>query len=517
MLYQWLGGELKNFSVIHLQASLTEYTKTMLITKRAKVRYAYIEDKAAWERMDRVNQNADTEIFNGYTQLLSLISMIVRFVSLFSLLVAWAPQAVILILIICAPLMILAVKSGRASYEADQEVTQYVKRHKYLSEVMTGREYAEERTLFAYREHLQGKWFEQYERARKIQLRTQLKWFIRLKSGSIFVALSTVVISFLLLSPLFAGTLPFGMYAALVNGSFTLVHLVSWELMRSIDGLAKCRQFFLDYRELMSMEEEKDVLAMPIRGGSFEQLVFDHVYFRYPNTDHYVLKDLSFTMEKGKAYGIVGNNGAGKTTFVKLMTGLYRDYEGSIVLDGKELSEYAHSELKGRFAAVYQDFARYEISLFDNVSVGDVERRDESRVYAAAEQLHLTPVAEQLTHTWDTVLGKISEDGVDLSGGEWQRIALARAMINPAPVCILDEPTAALDPLAESNVYKEFEQIRKGRTTIFISHRLGSMGLTDKIFVFEDGHVSEAGNHQELMEKRGKYWQMYDHQRKWYQ
>jgi ATP-binding cassette subfamily B protein len=172
------------------------------------------------------------------------------------------------------------------------------------------------------------------------------------------------------------------------------------------------------------------------------------------------------------------------------------------------------------FAAVFQDFAKYQISLADNIALGDANgllgNADEARIKTAVETIGLSGAVEKLSRGIHTNLGKIKDDGVDLSGGEWQRIAMARSIVSPAPVKILDEPTAALDPIAEARLYEKFEEISRGATTIFISHRLGSTKLADTIFVLEGGRIAEAGSYTELMEKRGIYAQMFESQRSWY-
>ncbi len=236
-----------------------------------------------------------------------------------------------------------------------------------------------------------------------------------------------------------------------------------------------------------------------------------------------------------------------------MLTGLYDNYEGSILLNGRELKEYTQGELKGIFTGVYQDFARYYDTVANNVLLGDIthmgdgknnelsggkdrekygsrdggkcgsegsEKRNDKQweiMRGHLKELGILDEMEALPMGCHTPLGKLDSGSVDLSGGQWQRVAMARCLMSPASVQILDEPTAALDPVSESRLYEEFERISKGRTTIFISHRLGSTGLADTIFVLQDGRVIESGSHKALMEQRGRYAQMYDSQKSWYQ
>jgi ATP-binding cassette subfamily B protein len=238
------------------------------------------------------------------------------------------------------------------------------------------------------------------------------------------------------------------------------------------------------------------------------------------------LRDLSLCLEGSRHYAVAGINGAGKTTLTKLLTGLYGEYEGEILLNGKNLREYSQGELKGIFAVVYQDFARYFISVAENIALGDQSggtENDETgssgtaRREAVLRQIGLEDAVRELPRGADTDLGKIREGGSDLSGGQWQRLAIARALYRPSAVYILDEPTAALDPVAESEVYGMFGTISAGKPTIFITHRLGAARLADEIVVIDQGRVAEQGSHEALMEQGGIYAGMFESQRSWYQ
>lgn len=228
------------------------------------------------------------------------------------------------------------------------------------------------------------------------------------------------------------------------------------------------------------------------------------------------MKNFNLRLEKDLHYAFVGINGAGKTTVTKLLTGLYDNYEGEILLNGRELRTYSQAELKALFAVVYQDFAKYYIPLKDNIALGNVLNFNDQEVQQVASIIGLDEEVKDLPMGYDTPLGKIIEGGVDLSGGQWQKVAIARALYNPAQIRILDEPTAALDPVAESNIYEMFGRISKGKSTIFITHRLGAAKLADQIIVIDDGQVKEQGTHDELLKLGGIYAEMFEDQRSWY-
>jgi len=221
-------------------------------------------------------------------------------------------------------------------------------------------------------------------------------------------------------------------------------------------------------------------------------------------------------LKNGRHYAFVGANGAGKTTITKLICRMYDNYEGEILLNGRELRSYPLKEIKDCFSVVFQDYGNYCIPFRDSIMLGDVRKRDEARLKKAVEEIGLEQAVKDLPAGMDTPLGKIITDGVDLSGGQWQRVAIARSLYSSAQVRILDEPTASLDPVAESEVYNMFGRVSRNSTTIFITHRLGAARLADYIIVLEDGAVKEMGSHDELLKRGGLYAEMFESQRSWY-
>jgi ATP-binding cassette subfamily B protein len=492
--------------------------RTAVTAKRSRLAYHHIEDAETWDLLNRVSNDGQTQILGGFNSLLTLGSSIIHISGLVVLLfsqVWWAP---LLILVFSIPLFALGIKGGRATYEVNREVSKYRRRHEYLGEVLLSREAVEERALFGYGEALNEKWNEFYEKARVKQYQTQRKWYIRMKTGSVITAITSFLIVLVLLNPVLTGVISVGMFISLVNAVFGLVQVMSWDFTMVMDQLARSREFLKDLTEFAKLEETPGAVELPARViPEFSTLEFKDVCFSYPGTEKMVLDKLSFRLDAGRNYAFVGVNGAGKTTIIKLMTGLYQNYSGEILLNGRELRTYSPSELKAFFNVFYQDFSRYYIPLGDNIALGDVNHGyDLTQIKEVVAQLDLDDVVSKLPEGLDTPLGRIKEGGQDISGGEWQRVAMGRAVYNPAPVRILDEPTAALDPIAESRLYQQFEQISQGKTTVLISHRLGSTKLADHIFVIDGGTLAEAGSHGELMEQGGLYREMYESQRGWY-
>ena len=415
------------------------------------------------------------------------------------------------------PLFWLAIRSGKANYEASKEAAKHTRRAGYYHEILTERENVEERSLFGYTDDLNKRYTDKFLTAYKINLKTQRNRFIKMRGSSIITVVIAVLIAGVLISPLRASDISIGMFMSLVTATFGLVQMMSWELMHVTSELANSREYMRDLSAFSKLSETPGALDLPVAYITEPSCIeFCGVSFAYPGTDLMILKNLSLKLYAKKHYAFVGINGAGKTTITKLLTGLYDNYTGDIFIDKRNLRTFSQSELKSLFSIVYQDFAKYQIPLVDSIGVGNIHGVSGEAITSAIDILGLNDVVSKLSDSIYTPLGKIKENGVDLSGGQWQRIAIARSLISHAPVHILDEPTAALDPVAESDLYELFGRISKNKSTIFITHRLGATRLADEIFVISDGHVSEQGTHDELMEKDGIYAGMYESQRGWY-
>jgi ATP-binding cassette subfamily B protein len=245
----------------------------------------------------------------------------------------------------------------------------------------------------------------------------------------------------------------------------------------------------------------------PIRQG----FVFENVGFIYPGAERWAVRHLDFTLRAGEVVALVGENGAGKTTLVKLLTRLYDPDEGRILLDGHDLRKYDLEELRGSVGVIFQDFVRYNFSASDNIAAGRIEARgDHARIERAAERSQADEVIEKLPGGYAQQIGKRFKNGVELSGGEWQKVAIARAYMREAEVLILDEPTAALDARAEFEVFQRFKELSRGKTAVLISHRFSSVRMADRIFVLAEGKVVASGTHEELVAQPGLYSELFE-------
>lgn len=310
----------------------------------------------------------------------------------------------------------------------------------------------------------------------------------------------------------------FVLYVGLVSTFHASVGYVNWIYsdMRTNSLMINDYRNFVDWKEDRETADEKDGHITEINLDKFE-FRFENVSFKYPGHDNYVLKNVNLTIKNGAKLAVVGVNGAGKTTFIKLMMKLYEPSEGRILLNDVDIKEYNREEYFKLFSPVFQNVECFAMPIYQNISFAEEDKTDMNKINEVLEQSGLSEKINSYEKGIHTNLLKIfDKEGIDLSGGEKQRLAMARALYKDGKVVILDEPTAALDALAEDRMYREFKNMIHGKTAVFISHRLGSTRFCDKIAMFEDGTIVEEGTHEELMAKNGKYAYMFGIQSQYY-
>ena len=515
ILCQRLGGNLDTWMRIHQRKVLFPYLYERMIGKISRIPYGFLENTEIQDALERVSKDPE-EVLNGVLE--SGFSMVCFLISNGCLVVWLITQAPVWISPVIVVLLVgfgfFAVKGGQKQYEAKKEVTLGKRKAAYAEEILGNRDAANERVLFGFGDWVNGIFLKERQIARLRERKARRWWFIGMNMGGFLAIALSILVIFALIFPVVQGNTSVGVFVSLVTSFMAMAQSLTWQLPGMLKEMEQGRQLLGDMKRILELpeyEEKPDSSA----ALSFESLEFSHVSFHYPNTEAMVLKDMCFRIEKGHHYAFVGRNGCGKSTIVKLILRLYEPDSGEILLNGEKIETFSREQIWKLFGVLFQDYAKYPVSVADNIAPG-ADAGQRAKIAKAEETSELDNVLEKLPQGMDTVLGKIAEDGVDVSGGEWQRIAMARLYYQDAELKILDEPTAAIDPVREQQIYQKFLKLYQDTTTIMITHRLGATSLCDWIIAIEDGKAMEQGSHEDLMTKNGIYCEMYETQRRWY-
>ncbi len=469
------------------------------------------EDAEFQDQLERARRQTSGRM-TLMSQLFSQAQDLVTVASLAAGLIVFAPWLIVLLLVALVPAFLGEAHFNAKSYSLDFGRTPERRELDYVRQTAASAETAKEVKIFGLNDFLIDRYRHLatsfYEANRRLALR-RAGW------GGLFTTIGTIGYYFAyayiawrtLTGEFSVGDLTF------LAGSFRRLRTLLESLLSGFSSVAGQALYLDDLFSFFEVQPEIHSPAnplpfpKPIRDG----FVFEDVGFIYPGAERWAVRHLSFTLKAGEVVALVGENGAGKTTLVKLLTRLYDPDEGRILLDGRDLRDYGLDELRGSMGVIFQDFVRYNLPAGDNIAVGRIEARgDRERIARAANRSQADEVIGRLPHGYDQMIGKRFKNGVELSGGEWQKIAIARAYMREAEVLILDEPTAALDARAEFEVFQRFKELSKGRTAVLISHRFSSVRMADRILVLADGKVEAQGTHDELVAQEGRYAELFE-------
>lgn len=520
LLCSHLIQALNRFLMLKLSMRLEDRLKPELIAKINRLAYEHIENDETYDLLERVGTDLPGTVESGFANLLDLAEISLRVLGPIVIIGQSSVPAAIACLLLIIPVAVLAQKSGTEAYQASAQIVPHARKAKYLQSLLSSRDAASEHKLFGFGARINEYWNDEMDQKIALDHSADKKIFIRAKSISILFTLLLIAIALILMSVVKQNLMTAGAYISLIITFSQLIHTLSWQLSGLLKEYTEKRLYLEDLDRVEQLAEEPGSDSAPDRrvlNMPFESLVFEHVSFTYPQSNREVLHDFCLTIYPGKQYALVGRNGCGKSTVIKLLTGLYKDYSGQILLNGRDIKSFSAAEIKAYFAVVHQDYAKYQLSVKDELQLGNPDLAD-PEIAALLEHTGLARKADLLPQGVETPLGKLEPGSVDLSEGQWQRLALARSFGREARLLVLDEPAAALDALAESRLYHAIRSagIKRDASTLYVTHRLAAARSADEIIVMNDGRIIEQGTHDALLAMNSYYAEMFNTQQKWY-
>jgi len=504
---------MQNFLEISLRRVLNRNLSGSILAKFRRMEYSCFEDPAVQDTLKRMGSGPQEKILGVFIQTIRIIScgvsiagsaLVIMQASLWLFLVYLA--AVILIAIIDFHVITQMNNMINGQTRDEREMA-------YLQELLSEKRSLLELRVFGAASYILNKWYKTAKTVLKERLRVTIASQKLFACSCLTLAAWVALSVFILLERVRAGQLTLGLFAALI-GAVDLMWSMDNQFCNALSNLAQpslqMEHFhtFMNLPEMPAVKEKQIDLSAPV-------IRFENVHFTYPKTERKILDGVSFSIQPGEHTALVGENGSGKSTVVKLLLGLYQPDEGKITINGTNIRELSLKQRHQVFSAVFQDYSRYTLTLRENVAFGDIQKLHDDE--ALKKALRFGMAEDSVFGNLDQHLGKLEEDGVDLSGGQWQRVAMARAMVSDSACLLLDEPTASLDPMAESRMYQNFASAMEHRGCVMISHRLASAKMCDKILVLDKGKIVGEGSHSQLMEQGGLYAQMFRAQSSWYQ
>ncbi|HEY1351444.1 MAG TPA: ABC transporter ATP-binding protein [Ktedonobacteraceae bacterium] len=500
---------------ILLNHRLSNHITLLILRKASTLDLAFFENAEFYDRLTHMRQEVMSKPLLMIVKLFNLGSSLVITLSLLGLLFQLSWWLALLALLVPLPAFLADSRHGLKNYWVTLWQSPRRRQQHYITELLTTDTYTKEIKLFNLADFFTRRYAtlseHMYQEDRQLQarhIRISVLWSIAPALANaalyLYVALQTIGRRISL------GALT--QYALAINE-------VGQNFQSMLDSLSELYEHHLFINTLFAFLAYEPQIVAPAHPAPVEipadstglDIEFRNVSFTYPGKSEPVLKDISFILHAGESVALVGCNGAGKTTLLKLLARLYDPDTGDILIGGRNLKEYDPCALREQIGVIFQDYIRYRMTAGENIGIGRVtEIENRVLVDLAARKSGVDGIIAGLDKSYDTMLGRWFEQGMDLSGGEWQKIALARAFMRNAPVLVLDEPTSALDAQAEYDIFQRFRQLTADCTVIFVSHRFSTVRLADRIFVLEQGHIIESGSHWELLDLGGQYAELFN-------
>ena len=496
----------------------SNHSSVRIMTHAAKLDLEQFEDSVFYDKLERARQQTigrSALLTQVMTQIQDLVSMLFLLAGL----IAFNPWLILLLIVAILPSFLGESHFNGQNYALTRSQTPERRELDYVRFLGASDETAKEVKIFGLSDFIIARFKlisdKFYNDNSKLATKRSL-W------GVLFSVIGTIgyygayglIIHQTITGLITIGTLTF------LAGSFRQLSSLMESMLNRFTIVSQGAIYLNDFLDFFKIEPKISISskALPFPKPIKQGFVFENVGFKYHNSELWANRHLNFTLQPGEKLALVGENGAGKTTLVKLLARLYDPTEGRILLDGQDLKDYKIEELRFNLGIIFQDYIRYQMTLSQNIAVGNITEIDnEPLIHKAAIESLADSVAKKLPGNYEQWLGRRFNNGVELSGGEWQKVALARAYMKDAQLLILDEPTAALDARAEFEVFQRFAELTKGKSAVLISHRFSTARLADRILVLQNGELLELGTHEELLQRKGRYAELFELQARGYQ
>jgi ATP-binding cassette subfamily B protein len=507
LVLQAANGQARSFAEHVLHARINLSINTRIIRKALDLDLSHFENAEYYDKLQNARREADWRglmiVNNGFYVVQNVFTLI----SYGALLLRFSPWLALILFAATLPAFIAQSRFAELNFRVLSWRAPEARRLNYLEHLLTDYDAVKEVKLFSLGEPLLGRYADLFWKfLREDQAIAQKRSLASLGLG-LLATLSYYGSYAWIVWRAVGGTITLGdmtLYLGIFRGSQNMFEAIFYGLSDLYEnGLFMSNLFaFLELQPQMVIAARPLPAPRDIRHG----IDFQNVWFRYEGHDNWALREVDLCIQPGEKIALVGPNGAGKTTLIKLLTRLYDPTEGKILLDGVDLRDYDLRELRQRIGVIFQDFVRYHLAALENVGFGQIEALDDRpRIVGAAQKSGADSVISALPQGYDTILGRWFSKGRDLSGGEWQKIALARAFMRDCEVIVLDEPTAALDAENEMRVFQQFRELTVGKMAVLISHRFSTVRMADRIYVIDGGQITEQGTHADLLAQGGTY------------
>lgn len=507
-----LVTQLQSWAQVVLRSKLGLHVNYAVLEKAARVSYGKFEDPEFMNSMAQARREASSRPLDLVNQALAILRHSITLAGYAGLMLSLGVWAVLVIVATALPPFIAEARHGRRSFAMQRARTMRNRRLFYFEAVLTTEQTVKEVKLFGLARWLRDRYREThlgFHEEEAALASEHARWAFALgvlASLALYGAYATIAVRTVM------GAITLGSMALYL----TVLRDGQRTLQNALQAVARAYEddlFMTNLFDFLGIEEDEpegdDSFVLEERSSAAPRIEFRGVTFRYPGADRNALERVDLVIEPGETLALVGRNGAGKTTLIKLLVGLYRPTTGSILVDGVDVAAMSVEELRRRIGVIFQDFARFQFSAGENVGVGWLPAREDATAIArAVSDAGASEIVQRLPKGLETPLGR-AFGGDDLSGGQWQRIALARAFMRKSPILILDEPTAAMDAEAEHEIFQRFRDLKANRTALLITHRFSTVRMADRIIVFEDGAIVEQGTHSELVALEGRYAKMF--------